>query len=216
MKWALLAVVWILIGIVVACAAAIGMVRLRLRARHRVNPKVATDTPYWWMVSPATPARLHRRLARAMVVARDGLERTRPPKKRLRRRAPTSPLDPLVEKLDAEAVAVDQHLLLVSRLRGAERQRLLTHLDGQVRDVEHLAGRVAMLGVQAAAPTERLDGPTAIDEIESQVALLEQSRTELAALDQANGLATTARLPGAVPSSTGAPIEATAHRPSPG
>lgn len=198
MKWFLVAAVWVVVAIVAMAAGVVGMVRLRLRARHRINPKVPTDTPYLWMLSPATPARLHRRLAKAMAVARDGLERTRPPKRRLRRKLAPSPLDPLVAKLDAEALAVDRHLLLVSRLGGGERQRLLAHLDGQVRQVEHLAGRVAMLGVQAASPIERIDGPTAIDEVESQVALLEQSRTELAALDRANGLITTVRLPEAL------------------
>jgi len=198
-KWFLVAAVWVVVAVVALVAGVVGMVRLRLRARHRINPQVATDTPYWWMLSPVASARLHRRLAKAMAVARDGLERTRPPKRRLRRKFVPSPLDPLVEKLDAEAIAIDQHLLLVSRLGGGERQRLLVHLDTQVRQVEHLAGRVAMLGVQAASPIERIDGPTAIDEVESQVALLEQSRTELAALDRANGLMTTARLPHAVP-----------------
>lgn len=195
MKWALVAAVWIVIAVVFAIAGFVGMLRLRLRARHRINPKIATNTPYSWMLSPAAPARLHRRLAKAMAVARDSLERTRPPRGRLRRKPRPSPLDSLVQGLDREAVAIDQHLLLVSRLGGPERGRLLVHLDGQVRQVEHLAGRVAMLGVRAAAPIQLADGPTAIQEIESQVALLEQSRTELAELDRAQGLTSVARLP---------------------
>ncbi len=205
MKWFALAALWLIIAAVAVAAAVVGLVRGRLKARHRVDPRVRTDVPYWWQLSPAPPARLHRRLARATAVARDGRERSRPPKKRLRRRSP-SPLDHLVDQLSAEAVAIDGHLVLVSRLDRTERARLLGGLDGQVRQVEHLAGRVAMLGVEAAAPPERTDGPSAVDEIEAQVGLLEQSRRELDALDRANGLTTTARLPRAVP-----PVEVSAR-----
>ena len=106
-----------------------------------------------------------------------------------------------------EALAIDGHLLLVSRLRGPERQKLLVQLDGQVRQVEHLAGRVAMLGVQAAAPILRTDGPSPIEEIESHVALLEQSRRELLELDRQNGLDHAQRLVEEQPIEvTGSPI----------
>ena len=43
MKWVLVAAAWMVIAIVAAAAAAFGVLRTRLRARHRINPKVDTQ-----------------------------------------------------------------------------------------------------------------------------------------------------------------------------
>jgi len=195
-KWALLAVIFVLIAVISITLAFFALARHRILRRHRVNPSVPTNAPLTWLASPQATARLHRRLCRASDVARDAIERTTPKKKLGRKPAPSA-LAPLVADLEREAMAIDEHLTLVQRLGTQERRRLLVHLDGQVRQVEGLAGRIAMLGARAASPTERMDDPSAMHEIETRVDQLEEVRVELEALQGDAGLVTVPRLPAA-------------------
>lgn len=196
MKWALLAAIFVLIALISVVLAVIGMVRYRIVRRHRVSPGTPTAAPLTWLASPQAAARLHRRLSRALGVARDAVERTTP-KRRLARKPAPSALAPLVTNLEREALAIDEHLTLVQRLATQERRRLLVHLDGQVREVEGLAGRIAMLGARAAEPAQRIDDPPALRELAVQVEQLEAGRLETEALQRDVGLVTVPRLPAA-------------------
>lgn len=197
MKWLVVGLVWAVIAVLTAVLAMVGVIRSRLRRRHRVDPRVPSPVPLIWVMAPNAPARLHRRLCKAMVVARQALAQVaaRPQGLRLRRRkvAP-SPLAALVADLQREAVAIDEHLALAARFAPAQRRHLVQQLGGQVFDVEQLAARIALLGVRAAAPAIRIEDQPAIAELEAQVDQLEAARAVIETTQQEAGLVSVPRM----------------------
>lgn len=199
MKWLIVGLVWALIALLTVVLAALGLVRSRLRQRHRIDPKVPSPVPLTWVVAPQAPARLHRRLCRAMAVARQALAQlaARPQGLRItlrRRKVMPSPLVALVTDLQCEALAIDEHLALAARFAPAQRRLLVQQLEGQVVDVERLAARIALLGVRAAAPAVRIDDQPALAELEAQVDQLEVARTIIEATQHEVGLASLPRM----------------------
>jgi hypothetical protein len=95
--------------------AAWWLVRSRLRRRNRIHPKVSSPAPLRWLVSPAAPARLHRRLQTTVRVASI--------------HAPRKPLSDVA----LQAIELDRRVVLAARqphgARSATMRRLVTEAD---------------------------------------------------------------------------------------
>lgn len=157
-------------------SVALGLVLWRLGRRNRLHPGSPTAAPVTWLVSPARPARLHRRLRAAVQTAS-----FRAPG-RGRRKLPTAAVDELVAELLREAVAVDAQLLVAARASRRVRARLLGVSEAQVGQLERLAARLAVL-VSASARPGGAPAAAAIHALEERLDALEAARQEIADLE---------------------------------
>ena len=173
----------VLLALVVAGAVtvalgsiALGLALWRLGRRNRLHPTVPTHAPVTWLVSPARPARLHRRLQAAVATA------TYRAPGRGRRKVPTTSVDELVQELIREAAAVDQQLVVAARAPWRVRVRLLGVCTPQVAQLERLAARLAVL-VSASARPGGAPAAVAITALEERLDALEAARQEIADLE---------------------------------
>lgn len=149
-----------------------------LRKRNRVSPSAETPAPTTWLGAPGAGARLHRRLRTAVAVARAASAT-----------APTAPhLADLTAELEREAVGIDTHLVIASRVKGREGRTRMSVLARQVRQVEQLASQVSLLAAQSQAPLVGATHGTALDDLARQLSHLEQARTEVAEVETAAGV----------------------------
>lgn len=190
----MLLVALLLMGLIAAVAMALVAVlgARALRKRNRVSPSAASPAPAAWLGAPSAPARLHRRLRSAVAVARSASAAA----------APVAPrLAELTADLEREAVAIDDHLVMVSRLASRERRKVLAQLATKVRQVEQLASQVSLMAVQAQAPMISAGQPSALDDLSHQLELLEQARHEVAQVESTTGVQR------ASPYATGRPVQ---------
>ena len=152
----------------------------RLRRRNRVSPSVRSEAPVLWLWSPTRPARLHRRLQKAVAAARYGLGLGH----RRRARSSSEQLQELVDDLERQAVAVDRQVVVASRCPATVRNRLLRALSDQTSDIEHLVERV----LEAASAAAGDPPPAALARMGERLDALESARDELARLEAAAGL----------------------------
>jgi len=188
-----LLVALLLMGLIAAVAMALVAVlgARALRKRNRVSPSAASPAPAAWLGAPSASARLHRRLRSAVAVARSASAA-----------APVAPrLAELTADLEREAVAIDDHLVMVSRLASRERRKVLAQLATKVRQVEQLASQVSLMAVQAQAPMISAGQPSALDDLSHQLELLEQARHEVAQVESTTGVQR------ASPYATGRPVQ---------
>jgi hypothetical protein len=157
-------------------SVALGLLLWRLGRRNRLHPSTPTPAPVAWLLSPARPARLHRRLRAAVLTAH-----FRAPG-RGRRKVPTSAVDELVAELLREAVAVDHQLVVAARAPLRVRTRLLGVAEPQVAKLEQLAARLAVL-VSATATPGGAPAAAAIGALEERLDALEAARQEIADLE---------------------------------
>lgn len=151
-------------GFIIVLALLMGATVWMLRRRNRVDPRIATHAPLWWLWSVGRCARLHRRLRSAVAHAR------------LR---PTARRDTLVAGLTAYACALDQRLVFAGRAPLAIRVTLLGPLAAEVVQVEHLAARLS------GAVSGQMPGPAprGLEAIAERLDALEAARRDLDALD---------------------------------
>jgi hypothetical protein len=154
----------------------LGLALWRLARRNRLHPSTPTGAPVPWLVSPARPARLHRRLRAAVLTA------TFRAPGRGRRKVPTSAVDDLVAELLREAVAVDTQLVVAARAPWRVRARLLDLAEPQVARLEQLAARLAVLTSASARPGGA-PAAVAIHALEERLDALEAARQEIADLE---------------------------------
>lgn len=149
-----------------------------LQRRNRVSPDVATPAPTSWLGAPGAGARLHRRLRTAVAVARSASAA-----------APSAPhLGELTAELEGEAVALDTHLVIASRIPGKQGRAQLAALARQVRQIEQVASQVSLLAAQSQAPLVGRDQGSALDDLARQLDRLEQARHEVAEVETAAGV----------------------------
>jgi hypothetical protein len=149
-----------------------------VQKRNRVSPDVATPAPTTWLGAPGAGARLHRRLRTAVSVARAACAT-----------APTAPhLSDLAAELEREAVALDGHLVIASRIKGRPGRERMAALAQQVRKVEQVASQVSLLAAQAQAPLIGRGQGSALDDLAEQLERLEQARHEVAEVETAAGV----------------------------
>lgn len=149
-----------------------------LTARNQVSQGSPHPAPMPWMVAPSPAARLHRRLQAAAQVAR--MARTRSDA--------SGHLVGLATELEAEAAALDAHIVLSARLAPNARRHAIAALAQQVMRVEQCASRLSLLSARAGTRTRVAGEATAIDDLALQLELLEQANDELAQVEAAAGL----------------------------
>lgn len=150
---------------VVAVAVAVAVAR-SLAVRNRLVPGHRSPAPLSWLASPATAARLHRRLRTAMAVAH--LSMASP-------RAGGLGLAELVGEVRSRALDLDAQLVLASRAPRPARLRMLRELQSEVLEVEELAVRLVHLSrVPAEAGAE-----SGLGAVRQRLELLEEALAEL-------------------------------------
>ena len=171
----LITVTIVYLGFVALCAAFVGGMVYALRRRNRVSASVKTPAPTTWLVSPAAPARMHRRLRNACTSARVAY-------------APTvgeahPQLPELAQTLEGEAIVLDQLLVQARYAPRPHRRRTLLPLRAQVREIERLA--------QEIAATARRAGPGAIpqardglQDVRDQLEALHAAQAEVEAVER--------------------------------
>lgn len=179
---ALLTLLLILLVIGVASAVAtllaLWLGARALRKRNQVVPGTPTAAPTAWMASPKAGARLHRRLRTAVAVARSSAAA-----------AQANPqLIELSAELEREAIALDGHVVVASRIVGKEGKARMAALSGQVRQIEQMASQMSMLAVQAQAALVAKGNGSALDDLARQLDLLEEARHEVAVVERAAGV----------------------------
>lgn len=169
---------------VIAALAAVIAVLLGLRSlkkRNRVSPDLPSEAPLTWMASPASAARLHRRLRSAAAVAR-----------MIQVRHAGDPTPPgqveLAARIEQEAVSVDRHLAVVGRLAPTERKRLLRQLGAEVSGIEQVVSRLSVQDARSGATARLPHETSAIADLSDRLDLLEAARQEIDAAEAGSGL----------------------------
>jgi hypothetical protein len=178
----------IIAGIIVGgtgAAAATGCA-LTVRTLRRANRVVAdrpTPAPVTWLWSWQEPARLHRRLRRAVQAAGSAALAVEAEASgggaRRRRSKPTTPLSTLATEVAEQAAALDKHLASVSHVPRTWRSREMSAISGQVRELEASAYRLGQLAIEwrtqlrqltPASPEPALELQTRLDALEAAIA----------------------------------------------
>ena len=123
--------------------------------------------PEWEKGGLSSAARLHRRLIAALDAAEIALEHCR------HERVPMDRLAESLNELRRHALAVDEHLIVASRLPMAKRQRALLPIRGEVDEVELLSHRIGSSALEARGFSARADG---LREIGERLDLLDDAR----------------------------------------
>lgn len=173
-----LLLVSVLVMVITAALAWRALVR-----RNRICVTTPTPAPLWWLVLPTEAARLHRRLRAAVVTAR-----LVGPARRRRDRGDRPPIAELVDDLEAQAVAIDLHVVAAGRGPARDRRRRLRDLEPHVRRVEELSARLVAAGMAGAAARQLAHHPAHLDDIGERLDALDAARDELAAIELALGL----------------------------
>jgi hypothetical protein len=110
--------------------------------RSRKRPGV----PLSWQTSQSVAAELHRRMHRSV-------DRTRRTVGDVRKRGvPTETYEGLLDQLSATTRAVDDQLVVASRLPFKARHKTLLGLRYRIGEVERICGRVETAALEAASP----------------------------------------------------------------
>jgi hypothetical protein len=129
------AVLVVNILIAVTCVLPAVLVLRKLRRANRVAPGRRSPAPLSWLVSLGAPARLHRRLRRA-VAAADLSVAVSPA---------AHALQDVAGELAARAISLDDCLVAADSLHPAVRRNHLTQLAAEVREVELSTARLHRL-----------------------------------------------------------------------
>ncbi|HEX3539777.1 MAG TPA: hypothetical protein VHT75_04970 [Acidimicrobiales bacterium] len=100
---------------------------------NQVAPGRPSPAPLSWLASPGAPARLHRRLRRAVTTADVSARRIAPA---------AVALGDVAQEITARAVAVDDGLVAASGLHPMARRGQVAELAAEVRDIEACAARL--------------------------------------------------------------------------
>lgn len=194
MKWFLLLTLGGTGAVIVTLCVVVLLVLHRLRRRNRVRPTQADDIPLFWLVSPQSPARLHRRLVSASRAAQVVAERHRPMGRRNRRREPPT-IVVLCDQLEAHAASLDAHLAFATRLSPAPRRRVVANVARGVAEIERTAVRISVMSAEMRAPTVLAEHADSIAEMTTQLDALESAHAALRQLEADAGLQPTSHLP---------------------
>ena len=145
-------VVLFVLGTFVVAPLVLG--RWQLHRRNRIHPRVPRPAPLTWLVSPAAPARLHRRLRTTVRVAAI--------------HAPKKP----VSDVALRAVELDRRVVLAARQPLGARGTALRALAAEADELDRLA-----LAVNRPFDTLAVGDPA------DRLSALAEARAEVDALD---------------------------------
>jgi hypothetical protein len=125
-----------------------------------------------WQTSQSVAADLHRRMHRS-------LERTRRTVGDARKRGvPTEAYDGMIDDLAATARALDDQLVLASRLPFRQRHKTLLGLRYRIVDIERTGERIGRTAIEGASPlVDSVDD--SISRINARLDHVEQAKNEL-------------------------------------
>jgi hypothetical protein len=152
-----------------ALCAALGVTIMGLSWRwSRRRPGV----PMSWQTSQSVAAELHRRMHRA-------IDRTRRTVGDARKRGvPTEAYDGMIDDLAATARALDDQLVLASRLPFRQRHKTLLGLRYRIVDMERTGERIGRAAIEGASPlVDSVDD--SIARINTKLDHVEQAKDEL-------------------------------------
>jgi hypothetical protein len=152
-----------------ALCAALGVTIMGLSWRwSRRRPGV----PMSWQTSQSVAAELHRRMHRA-------IDRTRRTVGDARKRGvPTEAYDGMIDDLAATARAIDDQLVLASRLPFRQRHKTLLGLRYRIVDIERTGDRIGRSAIEGASPlVDSVDD--SIARINTKLDHVEQAKDEL-------------------------------------
>jgi hypothetical protein len=160
---------------VAGCALFVGALtyaRWRLRKQLRVRPSTRSTAPTSWLVSTSEPARLHRRLRKTAAAARLAGARG------------GVTIAALADEIEDHAVALETHLVMLSRLWRRERDAR-KELVNQIVQLEQLTVRLTTSVVEVNRPRALGAGsPDALAELTERIDALDAARRELTALER--------------------------------
>lgn len=191
-KWFLLLTLGGTGAVIVTICVLLLLVQHRLRRRNRVLPAAAGTAPMFWLVSPQSPARLHRRLVAAARVAQAVAERHRPTGRRARRQEPPTIVG-LCEQLEAHAASIDSHLPLVAHHPPARRREVLRQLTRNVDELERTAARLSVMSAEISAPTVLAGHVDTMAELGTKLDTLEAAHASLREIESDVGVTTAPR-----------------------
>lgn len=102
--------------------------------------------PMSWQTSQSVAADLHRRSHRALERTRNAVADAR------RRGVPTASYESLVDELEATVRALDDQLVLASRLPFKARHKALLSLRYRIGELERTGERIGRTAIEAASP----------------------------------------------------------------
>jgi hypothetical protein len=159
------------------------LVARRVVRANRVVPDRRSPAPLSWLWSLRTPARLHRRLRRAVQVVSYVMAPFRPPPRGSRRSVPPEELVGIANELVVRAAQLDDRLAAAAALAGPWRGRVFDQLGAAVSDVEasvlHLE-RVAVAWRAQIDAAARMSEPLPPLDLRSRLGALEAAVTEVA------------------------------------
>jgi hypothetical protein len=169
-------------ALVVVITASVGcwLLARRFVRANRVVPDRRSPAPLTWLWSWGAPARLHRRLRRAVQVVTYVMAPFRLPPRGQRRPAPPAQLVGIANELIMRASDLDDRLVVASGLAGPWRGRLLQEIGAGVNDVE---ASVSHLERVAIAWRAELDGAAMREpplDLRSRLGALEAALAEVA------------------------------------
>jgi hypothetical protein len=144
---------------------------------NRVSPDIPTLAPLTWTFLPERPARLHRRLRRAVLMARIAAAGHV-----ARGGSGLGAIPELVGDLERRACVIDSELVVASRSRGPLRWSMLNDLEHQVYEVDGLATRIAGLATAWSSASSRGGDPARLDAISERLNALESALQEVSAI----------------------------------
>src|SRR4051794_11051882 len=153
------------------------LVMRHLARINRVSPSVPTLAPLTWTFLPERPARLHRRLRRAVLMARIATAG-----QTARGGRAVGAIPELVGDLERRACVIDSELVVASRSRGPLRWSMLNELEHQVYEVDGLASRIAGLASAWASSAAGANGPARLEAIGERLSALETAMHEVGAI----------------------------------
>jgi hypothetical protein len=164
--------------LVVMITAAIGcwLLARRFVRANRVVPDRRSPAPLTWLWSWGTPARLHRRLRRAVQVVTYVMAPFRLPPRGQRRPAPPADLVGIANELVMRAADLDDRLVVASGLAAGWRGRLLREIGAGVNEVEASVSHLERVAIAwhaefgAAGTAEPLDLRSRLGALESALA----------------------------------------------
>ena len=187
-----------------------------LNRRNRLAPDIETGAPMHWLWAPTQPARLHRRLQRAVAPVHEPA-----PKERRRNRAahappmdvvigPASTIEDVCRAITGQATAVDREVVQVARLPRRARRSKLRLLQGEVTQIERLTVRVHEQRAAQARPATIGDAPRtrgeALGHLDQHLDAIADAHAELHAIERANGLDDPDRILDAIHRGDAAPV----------
>jgi hypothetical protein len=128
--------------------------------------------PISWQTSQSVAADLHRRMHRSLDRTRQSVGDAR------KRGVPTEAYEGLVDELAATARALDDQLVLASRLPFKARHKTLLGLRYRIGEMERTGERIGRTAIEAASPlVDSVDDP--LTRINERLDLHSEARDEL-------------------------------------